>query len=255
MENKNLQIENGNYTRISNELLIEMLRVPFKGSELAVMLYIIRKTYGYNKTQDEISLTQFEKGTHRCRQTVSTALANLQLVEMVRLVKKGNIKGDSNIWAINKYHKTWKLVNMVRLVKRNAKASLTERINLVYTARHTKEITKETKDIATKVAVIPVKEKEPVKKVSPLKDSPLTDFKLMIQFYHEEYKSRFDSKPAIAGKDCKLLKTRLNTYKVEEIKEFIEVYLQSKKCEKLGGDLGKALSTDTINAVLANRNF
>ncbi len=139
---KELQVENGHFTRIVNPLIEELIKIPFKGCELAVALFIVRKTYGFQKKQDEISLTQFQEGTKRSRQTIVTALKNLQLVNVLRLVQRGSMKGDGNIWAINKYVDTWKVVNTVRLVQRNKKASLTERLNLVKTARHTKETNK-----------------------------------------------------------------------------------------------------------------
>lgn len=144
MTKEELQIENGNFTRIINPLIEELIKIPFKGCELAVAIFIIRKTYGFQKTEDEISLTQFQKGLNRSRQTIITALKNLKLVNVAILAKKGNTKGLSNTWRINKYFETWKLVNMARLVQRNDKPSLTERLNLVQTARHTKETTKET---------------------------------------------------------------------------------------------------------------
>lgn len=143
---KELQIENGNFTRIINPLIEQLIKIPFKGCELAVALFIIRRTYGFQKKQDEISLTQFQKGLERSRQTIVTALKNLRLVNVARLVKRGSVKNDGNVWEINKYYDTWKLVNVARLVKRNAKPSLTERLNLVKTARHTKE-KKEIKEI------------------------------------------------------------------------------------------------------------
>lgn len=140
-----LQVESGHYTRIVNPLIENLIKIPFKGCELAVAIYIIRKTYGYQKKEDGISLSQFQKGLERSRQTIVTALKNLQLVNVARLVKQGSAKGDCNIWTINKYYNTWKLVNMARLVQRNSKPSLTERLNLVQTARHTKEIQKKYK--------------------------------------------------------------------------------------------------------------
>lgn len=145
--NDELQVENGHFTRIVNPLLENLIKVPFKGCELSIAIFIIRKTYGFNKIEDEISISQIMQGVNRSRQTVVTGLKNLQLVNILRLVKKGNAKGVSNIWAINKYYNTWKVVNMVRLVKRNVKPSLMEAQNLVKTGRHTKDITKETKDI------------------------------------------------------------------------------------------------------------
>lgn len=139
MNSKELQVETGHFTRIVNPLIEQLIKIPFKGCELAMVIFIIRKTYGYQKAQDAISLTQFEEGTGRSRQTIVTALKNLQLVNVVRLVKKGTSKKQSNIWAINKYYDTWKLVNMARLVKRRHSTSLTEPLQLVYPPRHTKE--------------------------------------------------------------------------------------------------------------------
>lgn len=146
MENKNLQVENGNYTRIVNPLLEKLIQIPFKGCELAVALFILRKTYGYQKCEDSISLSQFQDGLQRSRQTIVTALKNLQLVNIVRLVKQGDSKKNANIWKINKYFESWKLVNTVRLVKRNNGTGLTKRSQLVKTVRHTKERTKENKE-------------------------------------------------------------------------------------------------------------
>jgi len=151
-----LQVEKGNFTRITNPLIEELIKIPFKGCELAVALFIIRKTYGFQKKQDEISLTQFQSGLGRSRQTIVTALKNLQLVEVVRLVQRGTSRKASNLWEINKYYNTWKLVNMARLVQRKRGTSLTEPPKLVKTARHTKEnkrkYTKETITSNLKIA-------------------------------------------------------------------------------------------------------
>ena len=151
MDKTELQVEKGNFTRIINPLIEELIKIPFKGCELAVALFIIRKTYGYNKPEDEISLTQFQKGLNRSRQTIVTALKNLQLVNVARLVKQGDSKKCSNLWRINKYYDTWKLVNVARLVKRKRGTSLTETLQLVKTARHTKDNTKDnTKETSSK---------------------------------------------------------------------------------------------------------
>lgn len=136
------QVENG-HTRIANEILEHLIQIPFKGCELAIVLFILRKTYGFHKTEDEISISQFEAGLSRSRQTIVTALKNLQLVNIARLVKRGHSRNCSNLWAFNKDYDTWKLVNTARLVKRKRGTSLMEAKKLVKTARHTKEITKE----------------------------------------------------------------------------------------------------------------
>jgi len=142
MDNKDLQVENGNFTRIVNPVIMALIQLPFKGCELAVAIYIIRKTWGYNKTEDEIPLSQFQTDLKRSRQTIVTALKNLQLVKVARLVKRGDAKFNGNIWKINKYIDTWELVNIARLVQRKRGTSLTEGLQLVKTARHSKDTQK-----------------------------------------------------------------------------------------------------------------
>lgn len=149
MTKEELQVENGNFTRIINPLIDNLIKVPFKGCEVAVALFIIRKTYGFNKKQDEISLSQFEEAVGRSRHTVIKALKNLQLVNIVTLVQKGSMKGDGNIWRINKYIDTWRVVNTVTLVQRRGKPSAIRTPNLVHTVPHTKDIKNNTKDISS----------------------------------------------------------------------------------------------------------
>lgn len=161
MNREALQVENGNYTRIVNPLIEELIKVPFKGCELAVAMFIIRKTYGYQKKQDSISLTQFENGLNRCRNTVVSGLKNLQELNIIRLVKKGNAGGKSNVWEINKYHNTWLLVQTGELVQRNDQPSATEGLNLVQTGEHTKDNTKEnTKERPETSSGLPIKSKK-----------------------------------------------------------------------------------------------
>jgi phage replication O-like protein O len=56
------QLENG-YVRIATELWEALTRTHLPGHSVQVLMAIIRKTYGYNKTQDEISLSQLRKLT------------------------------------------------------------------------------------------------------------------------------------------------------------------------------------------------
>lgn len=146
---KELQIEGGNYTRIVNKIIDELVKTPLLGAELSICFFVIRKTYGYHKKEDEISLSQFEEGVKRSRPTVVKALKNLQLVNILQLVKVGNSKMASNIWKFNKYYKTWQLVKPSQLVKNRAPTSKEKLFQLVKTPLHTKDNTKDnTKDIA-----------------------------------------------------------------------------------------------------------
>lgn len=144
MENeKSLQLEHGAYTRIVNVVLDDLVKIPLLGAELSICLFVIRKTWGYSKNEDEISLTQFEKGINRSRPTIVKALKKLQLVNILQLVKAGSSKSNSSKWKFNKYYKTWQLVKTPQLVKKMNSTSKEKLSQLVKTPLHTKDNTKE----------------------------------------------------------------------------------------------------------------
>jgi len=145
MDKTQFQIENGNFTRILNSIIDNLFKIPFKGCEFEVAMFIIRKTYGFNKTEDQISLSQFCCGLNRSRPSIVKALKNLQLVNIVLLVKQGNSKKCSNLWKFNKYNPTWQLVKIAKLVKHTYPTSKEYAPKLVKRALHTKDtITKDT---------------------------------------------------------------------------------------------------------------
>lgn len=108
----NPQKENG-FTPIANEILERLVNIPLLGSEFQILFFIIRKTYGYRKKEDRISLTQFEKGTGLSRPTVVKTLKNLMARNMiVKIYLPDENKGYSFI----KDHEKW-VVNTHLLVK------------------------------------------------------------------------------------------------------------------------------------------
>ena len=86
------------YTRIVNPILENLVKSGLNGSELAIVLHIIRKTYGFQKKQDEISISQFLKAIPITRQTLCTSIKNLKLMNIIRLVRKGKHIFHSNLW-------------------------------------------------------------------------------------------------------------------------------------------------------------
>jgi len=96
------QCEDG-YTRIANELFEAILRFNFSKRELNIMLAVIRKTYGYNKKSDEISLSQLANLTGIKRNHVSETITDLT-VKKVFLKQDGN---HANRLTLNKNYKSW----------------------------------------------------------------------------------------------------------------------------------------------------
>lgn len=92
------QTDNG-FTRIANELMEQFSMPGMNGSELRVVLFIVRKTYGFGKVQDRISLSQFQQGTGMNRS---------QAVETIKdLVAKNIVIKDGGIYKLNKNYEEW----------------------------------------------------------------------------------------------------------------------------------------------------
>lgn len=98
-----VQIEDG-HTKIANELLDAILRFPFSKRELKIVLAVIRKTYGWNKKMDDISLSQIESLTGIFRTHLSKSINDL--VSMKVLLKQSGKYGQ--MLGINKNYSQWR---------------------------------------------------------------------------------------------------------------------------------------------------
>ncbi len=69
------QVENG-YVRVAGELMDAVTRINLSPYESRVFWFVVRRTYGFNKKMDRISLSQFSTGTgidpRNARRTVKT---------------------------------------------------------------------------------------------------------------------------------------------------------------------------------------
>jgi len=72
---------------------------------MRILNCIIRKTYGWNKKEDHISFSQFEKETGISRRNAIRAVKKLASINIISF-QKNNVKG--NLYRINKEYKTWK---------------------------------------------------------------------------------------------------------------------------------------------------
>jgi len=123
------QVENG-WVQLATELVDVVARMPLAGREFNVVIFIIRKTYGWKKNEDYISLSQFEHGTGIDRTSICRILK--------KLVKKNIIKKSQSVYALNKNYETW------LVAPRPLGGSGVEANRVVAYTPHTKEtITKE----------------------------------------------------------------------------------------------------------------
>lgn len=88
------QLENG-HTRIANELLDAFCRLFPGGSNAQVLMAIIRRTYGWNKKEDKLSISQIQDMTGLSRRAVIYALQNLEAQRFIT-VQRQRGRGHAN---------------------------------------------------------------------------------------------------------------------------------------------------------------
>jgi len=109
------QVEKG-YARLANELLEALSRINLSAYETRVLFFLLRKTYGWNKTCDFISISQIALGTglpraHSCRAKKSLLAKNILF------------EHDSKL-GLNKDYETWGVTNIGTVTNSGNKTSI-----------------------------------------------------------------------------------------------------------------------------------
>ncbi|MDP4114534.1 MAG: replication protein [Bacteroidota bacterium] len=110
----NVQKEHG-FTAIANEIIENIFLFPFTRLDIAIIFLILRFTYGYQRKNSGISLTQFEKFTNQNKSNISRALQKLKKANVIKIIAPA--KGMSpRIIAFNKNYEEWdrSKLNIVR---------------------------------------------------------------------------------------------------------------------------------------------
>ena len=111
----NPQLADG-YTPIANAIMDALARTRFSGYERSVLDFLFRKTYGWAKKSDLISLSQFVDGTGILKPHVARTIK--RLVERKVITRNGN---DTLVrYEFNKHYGEWiplpKLVTLPKMV-------------------------------------------------------------------------------------------------------------------------------------------
>lgn len=101
------QLEDG-FVRIANEIYDALCKARIPGEARQVLDVIIRKTYGWNKKLDRISLTQFEVNTGMPRRSVCRAILKLINMNMISVEKDTR---KITTYEFQKDYKKWKVVS------------------------------------------------------------------------------------------------------------------------------------------------
>lgn len=145
----NPQKERG-FTAIANEIVDKFCRYRLSGEEWLVLWVILRKTYGWNKKEDKISLSQFSVMTDMKRPSVVRAIKKLVAKELLTVNKEATSFG--NMYRFNKDFDKWSAVTKKLPVVAKLLTGSSNIVNKVVTKKlHTKD---NTKDIIQKKEIL-----------------------------------------------------------------------------------------------------
>ena len=148
----NPQREDGNL-QINNNVIEALLRGDFTASEYKIILFIIRKTYGYNKLSDPISISQFKQAVDLSDRMIRLTTKNLRERRIIYYEpSKERVRQGSaiNEYLFNKHFDAWlpRRVKRVSGLKSNIEKHVIECHERVKHSSATKDSS--TKDNSTK---------------------------------------------------------------------------------------------------------
>jgi phage replication O-like protein O len=109
MTGEEIQVENGDFARVHNAILEALGRARLTGSEFRCVLYLLRKTYGWGKKEDKISLSQWAEGTGMCRPNIVGILRELERKNVIYRSSDGS---QIPIYGFNKYIEQWQEIGV-----------------------------------------------------------------------------------------------------------------------------------------------
>lgn len=149
----NPQKENGS-TDIANELLEIIYSNKFNGTELSIILCILRYTYGFHRKEHSLSITFIAKAINRHKLEVSKYINKLIKENILIEYEKPSFSATRQI-GINKDYSKWNNIQLVKLLtpSKNTNTTVSKITNRgvsKITNQETKNKTKkETKNIYT----------------------------------------------------------------------------------------------------------
>ena len=101
------QIENG-YTTIANEILDHLYKQPLNGTELKVVMCILRYTFGFRRKSHKLSASFIAKWGSCDVSSVKRALKHLRAMKIVICINDEK-RGVTAELKLNKDYEQWKL--------------------------------------------------------------------------------------------------------------------------------------------------
>ena len=190
----NPHLENG-YTKIANEIM-DALSMAMPGfTEGQIILAVMRKTYGWNKGEDNISISQLCAMTNKSKRMVIYALQNLEAKKMI-IIERATKNGEkqTNRIKFNKRHKEWVVQNIAPQVEKNQIQAKVSSAKSRGSAKLTKEVVQNLRKSLPSFAHT----KETITKETITKEINSKMSEGDWERYWEEYPNKVDKKEAHA---------------------------------------------------------
>lgn len=123
---------NDGHIDIANDLSEALMRVNLSGYQYRIIWCVFRKTYGWHKSIDKISLTQFENMTGLKRRHVNRVIKELKALNMIIVDRNNRV----NTYKFNSDYDTWKTRDSTKI---GTKVVPNMELKLVPDQVHTKE--------------------------------------------------------------------------------------------------------------------
>ena len=265
------QLEKG-HTKIANEILDALCRIRISGEARQVLDFIIRKTYGWHKKSDTISLSQFTQGTNLIKPNICRAINKLIKMRLI-VIKKDNNKLIT--YCFNKHYDTWKPLSKKITPNKPLSKKIISVIKKDNLALSKKIPTKETNTKETNTKETSCSDKENSERAQDSKEPPKKEKKPILKFSDDDMKlailldnliinnnpNHKISSPGILGgwaNQCRLMRERDGRKNIESVLRWsqndpfwmlniLSMATLRKQYEKLEMKKGDILNQDTEN--------
>lgn len=148
------QIKNG-YTRIANELLEAICRLNISGNEMRILLFIIRRTYGFNRSYAELSISELAEGIGASKDNISRTLKKLRNAKIID--HRPNKGTTPQTVSINKNYEEWTVESCSDLLL-SKKTTVVKNDNSSVVKNDNSSIVKNDNRVLSKLTTIHIKE-------------------------------------------------------------------------------------------------
>lgn len=215
------QLENG-YTPIANELLEAVYLADLNATQLKIVLFIMRYTYGFSRKQHTLSVSFIANGTGISRRYITSELQKLIDANIVKIIET-QVGTRARTLQINKHYKEWDNYNSCQLVVNSSSGEQSFRGEQPFTSSSEQLFTSSSEELFTQDKQN-IKQKTSTGGLPKNRGAPV---KVAIDYYHDKFVDKFGEKPIIAGKkDGNLMKQLVSTYGIDKVRELLDKFFE-----------------------------